>query len=412
MNRKEKSEARRKRILQTAETILSKKGLDATISEIATAADVPDSIIYHYFKNKEDLMFYVVGESIGESIVRMEDELKGIRDAMSQLGKFLWFAINRIDSEPDFSRIALFQCRSRYSYYKHEAYLVHNRSQYRFLSRIFREGIRRGDFNEMLNIAVAMNMVSGMIDMGNLQLRVSEGPGKLVDDFEGIMDLIEPILSPHSIKSAKKEDKANRILQAAEKVFGEKGYDQSTIQDIVQEANVAEGSVYWYFKNKEELLYSSFIEGFQRSADDFELVGQGVPADIRQTEKILNELTEFLKNFFMIAVKHPAFSKIFVMNGIFNRQFYESRAHEPFKNFIDRISEMLDAGKGEGVIRQEVNNRLFQNMVLGTFCQSIGRWHVIYNMSWHAILYDVESIISYLMRAIVIEKPKRTKKSK
>ena len=114
----------------------------------------------------------------------------------------------------------------------------------------------------------------------------------------------------------------------------------------------------------------------------------------------------------MIAVKHPAFSKIFVMNGIFNRQFYESRAYELFQNFIDRISAMLDQGKADGSIRPEVDNRLFQNLVLGTFCQSVGRWHVIDNVSWHSILYDIELIVTYLLRAILVKKPGRENRAK
>ena len=117
-------------------------------------------------------------------------------------------------------------------------------------------------------------------------------------------------------------------------------------------------------------------------------------------DNVLTELAGFLKNFYMIAVKHPAFSKVFVLNGIFNRQFYESRAYEPFKNFIDRISVMLDEGKVDGSIRPEVNNRVFQNLVLGTFCHSVGRWHLIENTSWHDILYDINLIVRYLLRAV------------
>jgi TetR/AcrR family transcriptional regulator, fatty acid metabolism regulator protein len=412
MNRKEKSESRRKRILKTAETILSKKGLDATISEIATAAKVPDSIIYHYFKNKEDLMFSVVGESSKEATGVLEEELKGIREPMSQMSKQIWFLLNRIDKEADLLQIALFQCRSRYSFYDHPAYIVHSVRAYRLFYRIMREGIGKGGFERELNIAVILNMVHGIIDMENVMLRAGEEPHPVVEDFDGIMDLIEPVLKPYSAVAKDKKDKAARILSAAEKVFGEKGYDQSTIQDVVEEANVAEGSVYWYFKNKEELLYSSFIEGFQRSADDFEWGSYESPGKDHMAGSIYSELTGFLKNFYMIAVKHPAFSKIFVMNGIFNRQFYESRAYELFQNFIDRISAMLDQGKADGSIRPEVDNRLFQNLVLGTFCQSVGRWHVIDNVSWHSILYDIELIVTYLLRAILVKKPGRENRAK
>ena len=49
----------KKQILNAAVKIMEQKGSEATISEIA-AAGVNDSMIYHYFKNKEDLMFHTV----------------------------------------------------------------------------------------------------------------------------------------------------------------------------------------------------------------------------------------------------------------------------------------------------------------------------------------------------------------
>ncbi|MBT6500969.1 MAG: TetR/AcrR family transcriptional regulator, partial [Deltaproteobacteria bacterium] len=121
MARKEKSDKRRKQILRSAESIMSIKGVDATISEIASNAGVPSSNIYHYFKNKEDLMFSVVGDNIGDSLNELEEDLKGIREPMSQLGKFIWYLLNRADKETDVTQISLFQCRSKFSFWKHEA---------------------------------------------------------------------------------------------------------------------------------------------------------------------------------------------------------------------------------------------------------------------------------------------------
>ncbi|MBT4089270.1 MAG: TetR/AcrR family transcriptional regulator [Deltaproteobacteria bacterium] len=400
MNRRDKSKATKRQILRAAEKILAQKGLDATITEIASAAGVHDSIIYYYFKNKEDLMFSVVGESSSEAMARLEKELKGIRDPLSRLSKFIWFHLNRIDNEPDFSQITVFQCRSRYSYYDHDAFQLHLRQQLGILRRIIREGINRGDFDETLNVPVVLNMIAGIGDIGNLKLRLGQSTGLLEDDFDHMMDLVEPVVLSPTNHSRKATSKASRILQAAEKVFGEKGYDRSTIQDVVNEAKVAEGSAYWYFKSKDELLYSSFIEGFRRSADDFSEFASENPDGPKSADSVLQRLERFLKNLFMIAVKHPAFSKNFVLNGIYNRGFYDSRAYASFKEFVDQIHHLVELGIREGVFRKEVNLRLFENMTIGTFYQSVSRWHIVDHVSWHSILYDIEDIVAYLLRAI------------
>ena len=57
---------------------------------------------------------------------------------------------------------------------------------------------------------------------------------------------------------ATKEDKALRILDSATRVFARKGFYNSTISDVAKAAEVAEGTIYLYFKNKDDLLISIF----------------------------------------------------------------------------------------------------------------------------------------------------------
>lgn len=59
-----------------------------------------------------------------------------------------------------------------------------------------------------------------------------------------------------SAKRALIEERKKQILEAAARVFAEKGFEGATISDIAQAAGVAEGSIYNYFKNKNDLLVS------------------------------------------------------------------------------------------------------------------------------------------------------------
>lgn len=55
-----------------------------------------------------------------------------------------------------------------------------------------------------------------------------------------------------TIKS--KEDRRNEILDIANKLFNEKGYDNTSVQDIINEVGIAKGTLYYYFKSKEEIM--------------------------------------------------------------------------------------------------------------------------------------------------------------
>ncbi len=56
------------------------------------------------------------------------------------------------------------------------------------------------------------------------------------------------------------ENKRQQILKAALEVFKTKGYANTSITDIAKQADIGKGTLYLYFKNKEELLYSVFME--------------------------------------------------------------------------------------------------------------------------------------------------------
>ena len=63
-------------------------------------------------------------------------------------------------------------------------------------------------------------------------------------------------------KTAKAVDKRQSIIDAAINVFADKGYHASRISDIAQRAGIAYGLVYHYFKNKEEILDTIFLDGW------------------------------------------------------------------------------------------------------------------------------------------------------
>ena len=84
---------------------------------------------------------------------------------------------------------------------------------------------------------------------------------------------------PHTLRSTtstaqptatnRSADKYQRILDAAVAVFAEKGFFVSRVSDIADRADVADGTVYLYFKNKDEILAAAIntaFDGFMRTA--------------------------------------------------------------------------------------------------------------------------------------------------
>ena len=92
----------------------------------------------------------------------------------------------------------------------------------------------------------------------------------------------------------KTNDKHHRILEAAVKVFAEKGFFQSTISQIAKEAGVADGTIYLYFKNKDDILTQFFSYKTKLVFDRFkEAVEEGPNA----IEKLRNLIRKHLEEF-------------------------------------------------------------------------------------------------------------------
>src|SRR5208282_3796326 len=102
----------KQQILSAAEEVIYRKGMqESTISEIARRAGVTESVIYHHFKNKEDLLFSFIGIHMEEVLAKLEEQLEGIPEPTSRLSKMIWFHLRYNETHREYSRILLFECR-------------------------------------------------------------------------------------------------------------------------------------------------------------------------------------------------------------------------------------------------------------------------------------------------------------
>ncbi|MCC8356281.1 MAG: TetR/AcrR family transcriptional regulator [Oscillospiraceae bacterium] len=65
------------------------------------------------------------------------------------------------------------------------------------------------------------------------------------------------------------KERRNEILDIAQRLFHEKGYGQTTIEDILKEAGIAKGTIYYHFKSKEEILSAMIDRQLDRREEEF-----------------------------------------------------------------------------------------------------------------------------------------------
>jgi AcrR family transcriptional regulator len=392
---------KRFRILAAAQEIISEKGMKkATITEIATCAGVVDSIIYHYFKNKEDLVFSVLDVELGKALEELAFQFQGIVGAVSKLGKLVWYHLYMNDhGNARLRKNLLLECRAHRNFQKHKSYGT--MLQYgRVMEGILREGISEGVFRGDLKPPVARTMIFGLLDEESLLSVTEPEPLATLPDFDQIMALILAMIEPDPPASShEKPDKSSAILGAAKSIFAEKGFHNATMGDVALQAGVAEGTIYEYFQNKQDLLLSICKDYFRSYKSELD---QAFSFDDPVTK-----LRRLIWHHFSIFAADSELVTVFVKDIKFNKHFYTTDAITDFLDYHKKISEVIEEGKSRGVFRQDIENRIFRNLVIGSFSNLYTRWYFRELLTPMAYMDEMNHFVDLLCRG-VIAPPART----
>ena len=388
---------RRDAIIKAAQEILAVKGIeDSSISEIAKKAGVVDSIIYHYFKNKEDLLFYALEARMTAIARELELHLEGILDPISKLGKMIWFHLHIYDLRAENTLVLknlLFECRSKKSFYSHEGYKS-LRSYTGILIQILKYGVDEGVFRSNLNLFLIRDMIFGLLDEESLNCYAVHETEKTLPDFSGIMELVLAMVVNHEDKQEElAEDKEAKILGAAEQIFAQKGYHSATMSEVAKTAGVAEGTIYTYFENKKDLLLSISVKRFRRFKED--------TVEIFNIKDTLRKLRRMIRYNFSIFLTNRNFLSIFLLDIKLNREFYASPAYNEFLNYISVLDPVLEEGKEKGVFRKSVNNRIFRNLFFGAFIHLATRWFILRRAKPIDMMQEIDELVHLLCRAVI-----------
>jgi AcrR family transcriptional regulator len=72
-----------------------------------------------------------------------------------------------------------------------------------------------------------------------------------------------------TMATPKAEETRNRILDAALRLFRERGFEQTTMRDVAAEAGVATGAAYYYYRSKQELVLAFYLRTDEESKESF-----------------------------------------------------------------------------------------------------------------------------------------------
>ena len=165
----------------------------------------------------------------------------------------------------------------------------------------------------------------------------------------------------------KNNDKYQRILEAAVKVFAELGFYQSTISQIAREAGVADGTIYLYFKNKDDILVQFFT---YKAKQVFDLFREEVSKADNAVEKLRNLVRRHLEEF----QRDKNMAIVYQAETHQNSRSAEPQIRDMSKMYLDIVSEIVEQGQEDGSMRKDLYLSLVKRFIVGAVDETINNW--------------------------------------
>ncbi len=163
------------------------------------------------------------------------------------------------------------------------------------------------------------------------------------------------------------QDKREAILRAAIQVFAHNGYFNSKVADIASEAGVADGTVYLYFKSKEEILHSIF----DRSVDE-------AVAEARKQLATISDARDKLRQIAFLHLERLGADRdlavVFQVELRGSTKFMEEFSAAGFAEYLELIRSTFEEGQRTGVFRADINAKVVAKILFGALDEMATNW--------------------------------------
>lgn len=167
--------------------------------------------------------------------------------------------------------------------------------------------------------------------------------------------------------SKKRGQKYNQIIDAAVKVIAQNGYHNSQVSRIAKEAGVADGTIYLYFKNKEDILISLFEEKM------------GI--FVEKSKERLDKETSIEKKLFCLIEMHlmqlEANHDLALVTQLELRQSnieLRTKINAILKNYSNLIDSVVLEGIEKGFFCKDLDYRIARQIIFGSIDEVATNW--------------------------------------
>jgi AcrR family transcriptional regulator len=178
------------------------------------------------------------------------------------------------------------------------------------------------------------------------------------------------MLSNHKVQ----KDKKNRIIEAAARVFAQKGYAGTAVADIAVQAEIGKGTIYAYFDSKEDLFFAVFewymMQSGAAAKVSVSLLGGSAAQRLEALSDSIMGMWDDIKDVFTLTIEFWAASSSSQMQERFKASF--RRMYQEFRGIV---VSLIHEGIEHGEFRPDINPESVAAALVGT-------WDALFLQAW------------------------------
>ena len=165
----------------------------------------------------------------------------------------------------------------------------------------------------------------------------------------------------------KEKPKYKQIIDAAVIVIAENGYHQAQVSKIAKQAGVADGTIYLYFKNKEDILISVFEDKMAVFINRLQVI-------VDRNETASEKLQKMIESHFKVQTDNKHLGIVTQLELRQSNIEVRAKINAILKGYLDLIDEILRQGVNAGDFREDMDIRLARQCIFGTIDEVTTSW--------------------------------------
>ena len=192
--------------------------------------------------------------------------------------------------------------------------------------------------------------------------------------------------------NGKNEDKHQRIIKAALKVFAKKGFYNSRVSEIAKEAAVADGTIYLYFKNKDDILISVFETEMVKMISSMK-------SELSKIDDPVEKVKVFAQQHLNMITINQEWAEVAQVELRQSSKFMREYVKDHYIDYLNLFAYIIREGQEKGIFKEDINTGIAKRAFFGAL-DEMGRYWVLSSSKRYSVEESAKQISDIFIKGL------------